>query len=190
MTVSSHNVCVVAPAEEKRRSGPILAWVLRILISQATVPKVSLIIRRAIGGAYATLNSKDLGSDYNLAWAGAEISVLGMEAALDLLLNNKSGMGEKNNSLESYEELRAEYEEKIMNPFQAAARGLIDKVIKPSDSRRDLILAFNRLHNKKSPARWLHGGARSLRKNSLESASPDCRVELLTSPICALAGRR
>jgi propionyl-CoA carboxylase beta chain len=116
------------------------------VISRATVPRVTMIVRKAIGGAYATLNSKHLGSDFTIAWASAEISVVGMDAALDLLLKSRMDLdADDPNVMQS---ARADYREKFLNPYRAAARGLVDRVIEPADSRVELIRAFNRLENK------------------------------------------
>jgi len=114
------------------------------LISAATVPKASLIVRKAIGGAYATLNSKDLGSDLTLAWVHAEISVIGIEAAMEVLVNNKK------NKPGNLEEERNKFREKYMNPYLAASKGLVDKVIEPIDTRTQLIKGFRAMYTKKS----------------------------------------
>ena len=127
------------------------------MISRATIPRVTLIVRKAIGGAYATLNSKHLGSDYSVAWTSAEISVVGMDAALDLLL--KQQLKDKRADEKILEDARADYQEKYLNPYLAASRGLVDKVIPPSESRIDLIRAFKRLENKvRTPSISKKGG--------------------------------
>lgn len=114
------------------------------LISAATVPKVSLIIRKAIGGAYAALNSKDIGSDHTIAWVHAEISVVGMEAAMDVLVKKNE------NREEVIEEERQKFRDRYLNPYLAASWGLIDKVIEPSESRIELLKIFRALYSKKS----------------------------------------
>lgn len=111
------------------------------VISAATVPRVTLLVRRAIGGAFGTLNSLALGGDFCLAWVHAEISVVGMNVAQDIVRGNGKGNGtggDVNNDSESY-----------LNPWFAASQGLIDKVIEPGESRRKLIGVYRMLLSRK-----------------------------------------
>jgi len=114
------------------------------LICSATVPKVTMIVRKAIGGAYATLNSKDIGGDHTFAWVHAEISVVGIEAAMDVLVKKYE------NNEEVIEEEKRKFREKYLNPYLAASTGLIDKVIEPSESRIQLLKVFRSLYTKKA----------------------------------------
>ena len=106
----------------------------------ATVTKVTLITRKAYGGAYIVMSSKPTGADVNLAYPQAEIAVMGAEGAVNILYR-KSAPEEK-------AEIIKEYEDKFSNPYRAAERGLIDEVIMPRDTRYKLIQALEMCHNK------------------------------------------
>ena len=108
--------------------------------AEATVPKVTLITRKAYGGAYIVMSSKPTGADVNLAYPQAEIAVMGAEGAVNILYR-KSAPEEK-------AEIIKEYEDKFSNPYRAAERGLIDEVIMPRDTRYKLIQALEMCHNK------------------------------------------
>ena len=108
--------------------------------AEATVPKVTLITRKAYGGAYIVMSSKPTGADINLAYPQAEIAVMGAEGAVNILYR-KATPDEK-------AEIVRRYEEKFSNPYCAAGRGLIDEVILPCDTRYKLIQALEMCRNK------------------------------------------
>ena len=114
--------------------------------SEATVPKVTIIIRKAYGGAYDAMGSKHLRSDVNLAWPSAEIAVMGPEPAVNLL--NRAKLASAKNPDKLREELVAEYKERFANPYVAAAKGYIDDVIDPRDTRPRLVRALEMLRDK------------------------------------------
>ncbi|MBB3527036.1 acyl-CoA carboxylase subunit beta [Rhizobium sp. BK456] len=116
--------------------------------SQATVPMVTLITRKAYGGAYDVMASKHIGADINYAWPSAEIAVMGAKGATEILYR-----GEVDDPAKIAARVR-EYEERFANPFVAAERGFIDEVIMPHSSRRRIARAFASLRNKQVDARW------------------------------------
>ncbi|SDN90897.1 carboxyl transferase domain-containing protein, partial [Ensifer sp. YR511] len=116
--------------------------------SQATVPMVTLITRKAYGGAYDVMASKHIGADVNYAWPTAEIAVMGAKGATEILYRSELGDAEK------IAARTKEYEERFANPFVAAERGFIDEVIMPHSSRRRIARAFASLSNKQVDVRW------------------------------------
>ena len=110
--------------------------------AEATTPKVTLITRKAYGGAYDVMSSKHLRGDANYAWPTAEIAVMGAKGAVEILFRNEL------NDSKKIETRTLEYEERFANPFIAAERGFLDDVIIPSNSRFRLIQAFSKLKNK------------------------------------------
>lgn len=116
--------------------------------SQATVPMVTLITRKAYGGAYDVMASKHIGADVNYAWPSAEIAVMGAKGATEILYR-----GEVDDPAKIAARVR-EYEARFANPFVAAERGFIDEVIMPHSSRRRIARAFASLRNKQVDARW------------------------------------
>ncbi len=114
--------------------------------AEATVPKITIIIRKAYGGAYIVMNSKNMGGDFNFAWPTAEIAVMGPEGAVKIL--NRKELERSNNSELLKKNLAEEYKEKIANPYIADEKGYVDEVIDPIDTRRVLISAFALLENK------------------------------------------
>ncbi len=110
--------------------------------AQATVPMITLITRKAYGGAYDVMASKHIRADVNYAWPSAEIAVMGAKGATEILY--RSELGDK----EKIAKRTADYEERFANPFIAAERGYIDDVIMPHSTRRRLIRAFSTLKNK------------------------------------------
>ncbi len=114
--------------------------------AEATVPKVSVIIRKAYGGAYIAMSSKSLRGDINYAWPMAEIAVMGPEAAVGFV--NRQEISEAKDNKETKQRLIDEYRERFTNPYMAAARGYIDDVIAPCDTRYKLIKALQMLKNK------------------------------------------
>lgn len=115
-------------------------------LSEATVPKVTVITRKAYGGAYDVMNSKHIGADMNFAWPSAEIAVMGAKGASEIIF--KREIAEAADPAAKLAEKEAEYAEKFANPYTAAQRGFIDEVIFPEDTRRKLIKAFAMLENK------------------------------------------
>ena len=113
---------------------------------EATVPRVTVITRKAYGGAYDVMNSKHIGADMNYAWPGAEIAVMGAKGAAEIIF--KKEIKEASNPEEKWKEKEAEYAEMFANPYNAAARGYVDEVIKPHQTREKLIKAFKMLENK------------------------------------------
>ena len=114
--------------------------------SEATVPRITVITRKAYGGAYDVMNSKHIGADLNYAWPSAEIAVMGAKGAAEIIFKNE--IKEASNPEEKWKEKVAEYAEMFANPYNAAARGYIDEVIKPEQTREKLIRAFKMLENK------------------------------------------
>jgi propionyl-CoA carboxylase beta chain len=113
---------------------------------EATVPRVTVITRKAYGGAYDVMNSKHIGADMNYAWPTAEIAVMGAKGAAEIIFKNEISAAE--NPAEKLKEKEAEYLEKFANPYRAAERGYVDEVIVPEDTRAKLIAAFEMLKNK------------------------------------------
>ena len=114
--------------------------------SEATVPKISVIMRKAYGGAYIAMNSKNMGADLVYAWPGAEIAVMGAEGAVNIAF--KRAISEAENKEEARQHLVQEYKEKFMNPYVAASRGFVTEVIKPDETRNRLVAALKMLKNK------------------------------------------
>ncbi len=114
--------------------------------SEATVPRVTIITRKAYGGAYDVMNSKHIGADLNFAWPSAEIAVMGAKGASEIIFRKEIQEAEDPNAMLLQKE--QEYKEMFAHPYQAASRGFIDEVIDPKDSRRKLIKAFAMLENK------------------------------------------
>ncbi len=115
-------------------------------LSEATVPKVTVITRKAYGGAYDVMNSKHIGADLNYAWPTAEIAVMGAKGAAEIIF--KKEIAEAADHDAKWKEKELEYTEKFANPYGAAARGFIDEVILPSETRAKLIRAYKMLENK------------------------------------------
>ncbi len=114
---------------------------------EATVPKITVVTRKAYGGAYCVMNSKHIRSDLNLAWPTAEIAVMGPDGAVNIIFRHELATAEDPDKRR--EELVAEYKENFANPYAAARRGYIDDVIEPSQTRPRLINALNMLQNKR-----------------------------------------
>ncbi len=115
--------------------------------SEATVPKVTLIVRKAYGGAYLGMCSKELGADMVYAWPAAEIAVMGPEGAANIIFKNE--INDAENPTEVRKDKINEYREKFSNPYIAAARGYIDDVIEPATTRTRLASAFEMLSGKR-----------------------------------------
>jgi propionyl-CoA carboxylase beta chain len=114
--------------------------------SEATVPRVTVITRKAYGGAYDVMNSKHIGADMNYAWPSAEIAVMGAKGAAEIIF--KKEIAEAAVPEEKWKEKEAEYATLFANPYSAAERGYVDEVIPPSQTRAKLIRAFKMLENK------------------------------------------
>ena len=116
--------------------------------SEATVPMITLITRKAYGGAYDVMASKHIGADINLAYPTGEIAVMGAEGAVNIIFRNELKGLEGDEFDKKKAELVANYEDEFANPYKAAARGYIDEVIFPEDTREKLIRYFKVLENK------------------------------------------
>ncbi len=114
---------------------------------EATVPKITVVTRKAYGGAYCVMNSKHIRADLNLAWPTAEIAVMGAEGAVNIIFKRELAQAEDPDKRRA--ELLADYSERFANPFAAARRGYIDDVIEPNETRPRLINALNMLQNKR-----------------------------------------
>ncbi|MGB8212448.1 MAG: acyl-CoA carboxylase subunit beta [Anaerolineales bacterium] len=125
------------------RHGAKLAYAF----SEATVAKVTLILRKAYGGAYIVMGSKHLGGDYNLAWASAEIAVMGPEGAVSIVFSKDIGAAE--NPAVERERLIENYRAEFATPLIAASRGYLDDVIDPSESRARITRALETLREKR-----------------------------------------
>ena len=115
--------------------------------SEATVPRITVIIRKAYGGAYDVMNSKHIGADMNFAWPSAEIAVMGAKGAAEIIF--KKEIFEAEDSHQKLKDKEAEYADKFAHPYRAARRGFIDEIILPKNTRRKLIKAFAMLEGKK-----------------------------------------
>ena len=115
--------------------------------SEATVPKVTMILRKAYGGAYIGMCNKELGADMVLAWPSAEIAVMGAEGAANIVF--KKEIEEADDPIAKRQEKIAEYEKRFNNPYRAAELGYVDDVIEPATARQRLISAFDMLASKR-----------------------------------------
>ena len=113
---------------------------------EATVPRVTVITRKAYGGAYDVMNSKHIGADLNYAWPSAEIAVMGAKGAAEIIF--KREIAAADNPAAKLQERVDEYQQKFATPYLAAQRGFVDEVIMPSQTRQKLIRAFKMLENK------------------------------------------
>jgi propionyl-CoA carboxylase beta chain len=115
--------------------------------AEATVPKVTVITRKAYGGAYDVMASKHLRADFNFSFPGAEIAVMGPEGAVNIIFRRELAEAEDADARKA--ELVADYRERFANPYKAAELGYIDAVIRPEELRRRLIDTFSVLVNKR-----------------------------------------
>ncbi len=115
-------------------------------LSEATVPRISVITRKAYGGAYDVMNSKHIGADLNYAWPSAEIAVMGAKGASEIIFRKE--IKEAKDPAAKLLEKEKEYADLFANPYSAAERGFVDEVIEPKFTRRKLIKAFGMLENK------------------------------------------
>lgn len=114
--------------------------------SEATVPRITVITRKAYGGAYDVMNSKHIGADLNYAWPTAEIAVMGAKGAAEIIF--RKDIKEAKDPQAKWQEKESEYAELFAHPYNAAARGYVDEVIEPAKTREKLIKAFKMLENK------------------------------------------
>jgi propionyl-CoA carboxylase beta subunit len=135
------------PGTEQEHAGIIRAGAkLLYAYCEATVPKLTVILRKAYGGAYIVMSSKHLRGDLNLAWPSAEIAVMGPDGAVSIIFRKEMEKAEKPDERKA--ELTAEYREKFANPYVAAERGYLDDIIEPRQTRPRLINALEMLQNK------------------------------------------
>ncbi|NLN26091.1 MAG: acyl-CoA carboxylase subunit beta [Bacteroidetes bacterium] len=135
------------PGSDQEWNGIILNGAkLLYALSEATVPRITVITRKAYGGAYDVMNSKHIGADMNYAWPTAEIAVMGAKGASEIIF--KREIEEAENPELKLSEKEAEYAAKFVNPFIAAQRGYIDEALHPRETRRKLLKAFAMLESK------------------------------------------
>lgn len=124
--------------------------------SEATVPRITVITRKAYGGAYDVMNSKHIGADLNFAWPTAEIAVMGAKGAAEIIF--KRDIDASENREAALKEKEKEYGNLFANPYRAAARGFVDEVILPEETRARLIQSYDMLQNKvKNNPKKKHG---------------------------------
>ncbi|MFN8365914.1 MAG: acyl-CoA carboxylase subunit beta [Candidatus Kapaibacterium sp.] len=123
---------------------------------EATVPKVTVITRKAYGGAYDVMNSKHIRGDYNVAWTSAEIAVMGAKGAVEILFRKEIEAADDKAARAA--ELEADYNERFANPYEAAERGYVDDVILPRDTRKRLVRALKLLETKHDSNPWKKHG--------------------------------
>ena len=116
--------------------------------SEATVPKITLIMRKAYGGAYIAMNSKEMGADMVFAWPIAEIAVMGADGAVNIAFKRKIKASADPEAMRA--QCKKEYEERFLNPYVAASRGYVNEVIKPEESREKIKHALKMLRTKKA----------------------------------------
>ncbi|MEI6022168.1 MAG: carboxyl transferase domain-containing protein, partial [Bacteroidota bacterium] len=114
--------------------------------SEATVPRITVITRKAYGGAYDVMNSKHIGADMNFAWPSSEIAVMGAKGAAEIIFKNEIAAAKDKDA--KWKEKETEYQSMFANPYRAAERGFIDEVIEPAETRIKLIKAFKMMENK------------------------------------------
>jgi propionyl-CoA carboxylase beta chain len=113
---------------------------------EATVPRITVITRKAYGGAYDVMNSQHIGADMNFAWPTAEIAVMGAKGAAEIIFKREINAAEDKDA--KWKEMELKYSDIFANPYRAAERGFVDEVIEPSQTRVKLIQAFKMLENK------------------------------------------
>jgi len=133
----------------KQEHGGIIRAGAKLLYAycEATVPKLTVITRKAYGGAYCVMSSKHIRGDLNLAWPSAEIAVMGPDGAVSIIFRKE--LSEAADPVARKAELVQEYREKFANPYVAAGRGFIDDVIEPRETRARLINGLEMLENKR-----------------------------------------
>jgi propionyl-CoA carboxylase beta chain len=113
---------------------------------EATVPKITVILRKAYGGAYIVMGSKEMRTDINLAWPGSEIAVMGPEGAINVI--GRRQITETDDAEAKRAEMVADYRDQFANPYVAANRGYLDDVIDPAQTRPELVKALRMLESK------------------------------------------
>lgn len=142
------------PGSEQEHNGIIRHGAkLLYAFSEATVPKISLVMRKAYGGAYIAMNSKRMGADMVFAWPIAELAVMGAEGAVNIICKQKIAADPS-----CKDALISDYQEQFMNPYIAAARGFIDEVILPEQTKNRIVAAFEMLKDKKLSGPWKKHG--------------------------------
>ena len=133
----------------KQEHGGIIRHGAKILFaySEATVPKITVILRKAYGGAYVALNSKSIGADVVYSWPNAEIAVMGPNGAANIIFAREIAQSDDPEAVRA--EKIEEYREKFANPYVAASMGMVDDVIDPRETRMKLIQSFEMMRNKK-----------------------------------------
>jgi acetyl-CoA carboxylase carboxyltransferase component len=121
---------------------------LLFAFAEATVPKVTVITRKAYGGAYCVMSSKHIRTDFNYAWPTAELAVMGSEGAVNILYKRELDAAADPAAVRA--EKVQEFREKFANPYIAAGRGFLDEVINPRHTRRKLITALRNLDSKRA----------------------------------------
>jgi propionyl-CoA carboxylase beta chain len=121
---------------------------LLFAFTEATCPKVTVITRKAYGGAYDVMASKHMRADVNYAWPSAQIAVMGAKGAVEIIFRNERG------NADAIAERTKEYEDRFLNPFVAASRGYIDDVIRPHSTRWRIARSLRMLRNKQVPQIW------------------------------------
>ena len=117
--------------------------------AEATVPKVTVITRKAYGGAYCVMASKHIRTDVNYAWPTAEIAVMGPEGAVDIVYKRELDGGRENRERRPAQEKIEEFRDRFANPYVAADRGFVDAIIQPRETRKKLIQALAMLETKR-----------------------------------------
>ena len=136
------------PGTEQEHGGIIRHGAkLLYAFSEASVPKLTVITRKAYGGAYDVMSSKHIRADLNVAWPTAEIAVMGSEGAVNIIFRKE--IGDAEDPAKKHKELTDEYKEKFASPYIAAERGYIDRVIFPRNTRNELIVALERYGSKR-----------------------------------------
>ena len=136
------------PGTEQEHGGIIRHGAkLLYAFSEASVPKLTVITRKAYGGAYDVMASKHIRADLNLAWPTAEIAVMGADGAVNIIF--RKDIGEADDPVKAHKELSDNYKEKFASPYVAAEMGYIDRVIFPRETRKELILGLERYGNKR-----------------------------------------
>tara|TARA_B100001123_G_C15228781_1_gene994256 strand:- start:6 stop:1550 length:1545 start_codon:yes stop_codon:yes gene_type:complete len=136
------------PGKEQEHQGIIRHGAkLLYAFSEATVPKLTVITRKAYGGAYNVMASKHIGADFNVAWPSVEIAVMGAEGAVKIVFRKE--LKDAEDYEKEYEKLIEQYRDEVMSPYTAAERGYIDRVIFPRDTRKELLVALERYGTKR-----------------------------------------
>ena len=145
------------PGTEQEHNG-IIRHGAKILYaySEATVPKISLIMRKAYGGAYIAMNSKEMGADIVYAWPIAEVAVMGADGAVNIAFKRKIKAADDPEAMRAA--CKKEYEDRFLNPYVAASRGYVNEIIKPEETRERLLKSLKTLRSKKiEPIPKKHG---------------------------------